>query len=253
MSHADRLRGRRDALVEIHDQQKAAVITLGRAIRRKDPPLSRRDLQAFRWAQLHSQQTAAMIQTLIDATDAALKLAQRGQAEGSGATPEALQHGPMSVTHTYEGKRLEKVFRVQSQWEQWARQGVLTEAAAEAAARFEADVHRAGLDSLHACALLDARQSAPHARSPYPAGAGPERARASVTAAVSAVGGHASLPGDLLLSCCGLGKTVASWTMARAGRQAAVLDRSTARGMLAAALESLAVHYRMAAPRHAAP
>lgn len=242
---AAQLEGRIAALQEIQGQQRGLSATLA-AGRQRLHPRDKAERAGLKWGVWQAEETVKQLQAMIDQAETQRRMLADETAEAA-PPPEALTHGAVEAVPTFEGKQIARVYRRLSPWAEWHRRGLISEEAAAAGDRFEREFQTAGLDALHALDLM-AVDGTP-GRTTGPLGGAAYRARDAINSAVATIGGHRSIPGDLVVSCVGFGHPVAAWLSAHTAQPGRPrVSPHAAQGMLLAALESLAYHYRRAGP-----
>lgn len=120
------------------------------------------------------------------------------------------------------------------------KRGAITATQAHAGAYFRIKFRKAALDQLMAADIERPKVSGRHRTPILPSAI--ENARESVTKAVNAAGGRASLCGSCLWDIIGMEMTIKDWCGLQAGRKKP-MSQHQATGVLIAALEILEKHY----------
>lgn len=159
------------------------------------------------------------------------------------ATPERGQHDPL--------ERLDRApfddrgpdsrpMRVKDRWIRMEENGSIDAAMRRAAHRFRRDFALAGIETLRASPLLRLPRTGV---APDPT----ERrldARQATWAALDVLGGASAPSGSIVWHCVGRDETVKDWAIRQSWAGHAPLNEAAAKGILLAALWTLADHYR---------
>lgn len=159
------------------------------------------------------------------------------------ATPERSQHDPIERLDRapFDDRGPEsRPMRVKDRWIRMEESHSINAGMRRAAHRFRHDFTVAGLETLRASTLVRLPRT----------GVAPEPterrldARRATWAALDALGGASAPSGSIVWHCVGRDETVKDWAIRQSWAGRAPLNEAAAKGILLAALWTLADHYR---------